>query len=120
LVQIPSKNSSMLDDVTARKTLDAKKLIRISDATEDKITVTIGGENINWNYGQEFIAKIVTGHQVNALAVRNGNTAVFKMSYVQDPRVFEEKVYQFTKDGIVAVSTSHLGITAVQKYIRVK
>ncbi|KAF7267450.1 hypothetical protein GWI33_019325 [Rhynchophorus ferrugineus] len=64
------------------------------------------------------MTKIITGHQVNAIALRNGNTVVFGMIFAKDPTVYEEKVYQFTEDGIVAVSTSHLGVTSFVKYKR--
>ncbi|XP_076264960.1 uncharacterized protein LOC143199096 [Rhynchophorus ferrugineus] len=112
------KSFDILDDESAKRILDAKKLIRISNSTQAQITVTIGDQSINWIYGKKFMTKIITGHQVNAIALRNGNTVVFGMIFAKDPTVYEEKVYQFTEDGIVAVSTSHLGVTSFVKYKR--
>ncbi|KAF7275915.1 fatty acid-binding protein, liver-type-like [Rhynchophorus ferrugineus] len=105
-------------DELISKILKSKTPVVISDVTDTSITIAIKDKGTTFTFGEEKAYSLPTEHKVKSTLKRDGNIITFHTSLQDNEAVFEDKVYEFTDDGLVSTGTNYKGVKGVFKYKR--
>ncbi|KAF7277027.1 fatty acid-binding protein-like [Rhynchophorus ferrugineus] len=96
----------------------SKSPVVISDLDSEKVTVTNEGTPTTFVFGKELDITLPTGQQIKTTVTIDGDSLTFKTVYADNASVFENKVYQFTNEGLTSTLVNHKNLKAVVQYKR--